>query len=122
MKMIYKGGLMHRKAHGVVMFTLLLATTTLYAADPWVDAYRFFGRWDRSVAKQAVTVNSGSYILARFTGTSLSATFDVSVNNPPFARHLVRPPALSTAFTPVRNFELWITDYEFNRCLVNCFG
>ena len=75
---------MHRKAHMMVMAVLLLASTVSYAADPWANAYRFFGRWDRRVANRAVTVNSGSYILARFTGASLSAAFDVSVNQPPF--------------------------------------
>ena len=74
---------MHCKAQRVGMFVWLLAATMLCAADPWTDAYRFFGRWDLRAAHRAVTVNSGSYLLARFTGPSLSAAFDVSVNQPP---------------------------------------
>jgi len=84
MKHIHKEALIQRKVQSMVLFTLLLATTSLHAADPWADSYRFYGRWDQRGAKRAVTVNSGSYILARFTGTGLSATFDVSVNQPPF--------------------------------------
>ena len=75
---------MHRKTHSVALLTVLLASTALYAADPWVESYRCFGRWDRRVADRAVTVNSGSYILARFTGASLNAAFDVSANKPSF--------------------------------------
>jgi hypothetical protein len=84
MQHIHKEALPQRKIQSLVMFTLLLASTSLHAADPWADSYRFYGRWDQRGAKRAVTVNSGSYILARFTGTGLSATFDVSVNQPPF--------------------------------------
>lgn len=47
---------------------------------PWPREYIFFGRWDRRVAKRAVTVNSGSYVKARFTGSTLHATFDLSLN------------------------------------------
>lgn len=83
MNTIHKETRIHRKVQSIVMFTLL-AATTLHAADPWADSYRFCGRWDQRVANRAVTVNSGSYILARFTGTRLSANFDVSVNKPPF--------------------------------------
>ena len=64
----------------VVLPVLLLNSALLHAASAWPDAYRFFGRWDLRTAKRAVTVNSGSYVLAHFSGASLRATFDVSVN------------------------------------------
>jgi len=44
---------------------------------------RFVGRWDRREPGRAITVNSGSYLLARFDGTGISAKFDVSANKPP---------------------------------------
>lgn len=43
---------------------------------------RFVGRWDRRAQDRAVTVNSGSYILAHFTGAEITARFDVSLNQP----------------------------------------
>lgn len=75
---------MHRETYAVALFAVLLGSTALYAADPWVESYRCFGRWDRRAPDRAVTVNSGSYILARFTGAGLSALFDVSANKPSF--------------------------------------
>ena len=50
---------------------------------PAVDNPHFVGRWDRRDADRAVTVNSGSYVLARFDGPGVSARFDVSANKPP---------------------------------------
>jgi len=73
---------MDRLAYFVVISVLLLTSPMLPAATPWPNAYRFFGRWDLRTAKRAVTVNSGSYVRARFSGTSLRASFDVSVNQP----------------------------------------
>lgn len=61
---------------------LLLASTALHAATPWPDEYCFFGRWDLRNPNRAVTVNSGSYVRAHFSGTSLSASFDISLNQP----------------------------------------
>jgi lysophospholipase L1-like esterase len=61
---------------------LLLPTVASYASTPWSAAYRFFGRWDLRAAGRAVTVNSGSYVRARFSGTGLSATFDLTANEP----------------------------------------
>jgi lysophospholipase L1-like esterase len=75
-----KETLMYRPAHWVVIPLLLLTSTVLPAETPWPDACRFFGRWDLRSAKRAVTVNSGSYVRARFSGASLCASFDVSVN------------------------------------------
>lgn len=69
-----------RRPRFPVIPLLLLTSTVLQAAATWPAGYRFFGRWDLRAAGRAVTVNSGSYVLARFSGTSLRATFDVSVN------------------------------------------
>lgn len=52
----------------------------LSPATAWPDAYCFFGRWDRRTARRAVTVNSGSYVRARFSGAGIRASFDVSLN------------------------------------------
>lgn len=46
----------------------------------WSRELCFFGRWDLRAKERAVTVNSGSYVKARFTGSSLHATFDLSLN------------------------------------------
>jgi hypothetical protein len=59
---------------------LLLNAVQLHATSPWPEAYCFFGRWDLRTARRAVTVNSGSYVLVQFSGTSLRATFDTSLN------------------------------------------
>lgn len=67
----------------LAVIPLLLASTVSHASPPWPNTYSFFGRWDLRTAKRAVTVNSGSYILARFSGAGLCASFDVSVNHPP---------------------------------------
>ncbi|MCX6378602.1 MAG: GDSL-type esterase/lipase family protein [Armatimonadetes bacterium] len=69
----------------LTILVLLLGTSAvLHAAPTWSKAHCFFGRWDIRTANRAVTVNSGSYIRARFSGASLSAFFDVSLNQPAF--------------------------------------
>jgi len=45
-----------------------------------IDMLRFFGRWDLRTPNQALTVNSGSYVLAQFSGTAIDALFDISRN------------------------------------------
>ncbi len=47
-------------------------------------APRFHGRWDLRAPGRAVTVNSGSYLVARFDGSGITATFDTSRNRAPF--------------------------------------
>ncbi len=74
---------MYRLEHFVVIPLLLLSSTVLQAATHWPNTYCFFGRWDLRATKRAVTVNSGSYVRSRFSGTGLRASFDVSVNQPP---------------------------------------
>jgi len=48
-----------------------------------MQSLRFFGRWDLRAPDRAITINTGSYVLARFSGDSISARFDVSTNQPP---------------------------------------
>lgn len=48
--------------------------------DPVAEAIHYFGRWQRKPSR-AVTVNSGSYITAIFSGTGINAQFDVSLND-----------------------------------------
>ena len=48
----------------------------------WSRELCFFGRWDLRSKECAITVNSGSYVKARFSGTSLKASFDLSLNKP----------------------------------------
>ena len=48
----------------------------------WSREFCFFGRWDLRYKERAITVNSGSYVKARFSGTSLKASFDLSLNKP----------------------------------------
>jgi lysophospholipase L1-like esterase len=66
----------------LLAISLLSTPTVLHAANPWPDEYCFNGRWDLRTAMRAVTVNSGSYVLACFSGTGLDASFDVSNNQP----------------------------------------
>ena len=51
------------------------------AAAP-LETIHYFGRWNR-LADRAITVNTGSHVVARFTGTSVSARFDVTLNQAP---------------------------------------
>ena len=44
---------------------------------------RLYGRWDRRDPTRAVTVNTGSYLQARFRGRGLAARFDLSRNRAP---------------------------------------
>lgn len=74
---------MNRLAYFGLMAIVLLATTVSYAAPQWSKQYRFFGRWDLRAADRAITVNSGSYLLTQFSGDSLSAAFDLTVNKAP---------------------------------------
>lgn len=42
--------------------------------------FQLYGRWDTRTAGKAITVNSGSHVTARFSGTGISAKFDISGN------------------------------------------
>jgi lysophospholipase L1-like esterase len=44
------------------------------------ESIHYYGRWHRQ-ADRVTTVNSGSYIRAQFSGTGISARFDVSSND-----------------------------------------
>lgn len=44
---------------------------------------RLYGRWDRRDPTRAVTVNTGSYLQARFRGRGLAVRFDLSRNRAP---------------------------------------
>jgi lysophospholipase L1-like esterase len=68
--------------------TLATAAAAAAAAAPSaakrLDArIRLYGRWDRRQEDRAVTVNGGSYIVARFDGGALAARFDLTRNKPP---------------------------------------
>jgi len=47
-----------------------------------LETIHYYGRWNR-LADRAITVNTGSHVVARFTGTSVSARFDVTLNQTP---------------------------------------
>jgi lysophospholipase L1-like esterase len=47
-----------------------------------VETIHYYGRWNR-LADRAITVNTGSHVVARFTGTGVSARFDVTLNQTP---------------------------------------
>lgn len=49
------------------------------APGPTAD-YQLYGRWNVATLGRAVTVNSGSHVTASFTGTGISAKFDISAN------------------------------------------
>jgi len=68
-----------------ILIILPLAGDKLKAADsaPAMDSIVFSGRWDLRSHDRAITVNSGSYLRARFSGTSINAKFDLSLNKTP---------------------------------------
>lgn len=50
--------------------------------DGPIEALHYSGRWNIQAIDKATTVNSGSYVIAKFTGTAITAKFDTSVNDP----------------------------------------
>src|SRR5262249_24798870 len=42
----------------------------------------YYGRWNR-LADRAITVNSGSHVVAQFDGTGIEAKFDIGTNGVP---------------------------------------
>jgi lysophospholipase L1-like esterase len=47
-----------------------------------LETIHYYGRWNHLVDR-AITVNTGSHVVARFTGTGVSARFDVTLNQSP---------------------------------------
>jgi lysophospholipase L1-like esterase len=45
-----------------------------------LEDLHYYGRWNLAQQGKAITVNSGSHITAKFTGTAISAKFDTSGN------------------------------------------
>ncbi len=45
------------------------------------ETLHFSGRWNIQSGPRATTVNSGSYVIAQFTGTGITGKFDTSVND-----------------------------------------
>jgi lysophospholipase L1-like esterase len=46
-----------------------------------IESLHYSGRWNIQGGGQATTVNSGSYVIAQFTGTAVTGKFDISVND-----------------------------------------
>jgi lysophospholipase L1-like esterase len=68
------------------LFVVIVSLTSAasIAAPPAIDArVHLFGRWDRRLPDRVITVNGGSYIVARFDGRSITARFDLARNKPP---------------------------------------
>jgi lysophospholipase L1-like esterase len=67
------------------LFVLLASLTPgVLLADPAIDSkVQLSGRWDRRRPDRVITVNSGSYVIARFEGRSITARFDLTRNKPP---------------------------------------
>lgn len=51
-------------------------------SDGAMEALHFYGRWNRA-ADHAITVNTGSHVVAQFSGTGVNAHFDTSANQAP---------------------------------------
>jgi hypothetical protein len=65
-------------------FFLSILVTLPSLAAPAIDpAVRLYGRWDRRQPDRAITVCSGSSIVARFDARSITARFDLSRNKTP---------------------------------------
>jgi len=75
-----------RLAFYLLLIGIAFCSTLVRATDSpaLTNSLHFFGRWDLRASDRAITVNSGSYVLAQFTGSLISARFDVSLNKPPF--------------------------------------
>src|SRR3954470_2315717 len=74
---------MNRRASIIAGILCLVSSAASLAAESLPKQLRFFGRWDLRKPDRAVTVNSASYVRARFDGTGVAATFDLSLNKPP---------------------------------------
>lgn len=46
------------------------------------ETLHYSGRWNIQGGGKATTVNSGSYVIASFTGTAIAGNFDIAVNDP----------------------------------------
>jgi hypothetical protein len=46
------------------------------------ELIHYYGRWNR-LTDRAITVNTGSHVVAQFSGTDISAKFDTSLNQTP---------------------------------------
>ncbi len=47
------------------------------------EPIHYYGRWNR-LADRAITVNTGSHVVAQFSGTAIAAKFDTSLNQAPY--------------------------------------
>ena len=65
-----------------LLLALTLSLSSIAHALP--ELLVFSGRWDLRSPEHAITVNSGSYVKARFEGTGIIAAFDTSANKPAF--------------------------------------
>ena len=79
---------MRMRATVAAIVLISLVPAALAAAAPAADKpdlsnVRFYGRWDRRQPDRAITVNGGSYVVARFEGRGLTARFDLARNKPP---------------------------------------
>ena len=52
------------------------------AGGATAELIHYYGRWNR-LADRAITVNTGSHVVATFSGSGVSARFDVSLNQAP---------------------------------------
>src|SRR5688572_19831414 len=70
----------------LLALSLSLLPAYAHAAEPAIDVkVQFFGRWDRRQPDRAITVNGGSYAIARFDARSIGARFNLARNKPPLA-------------------------------------
>jgi lysophospholipase L1-like esterase len=70
---------------GALAMLLVLSPAALAAAPSLDPAIRLHGRWDRRQGDRAITVCSGSYIVARFDARSITARFDLTRNKAPIS-------------------------------------
>ena len=53
-------------------------------ASGTTELIHYYGRWNR-LADRAITVNTGSHVVAQFSGTAIVAKFDTSLNQAPYS-------------------------------------
>lgn len=72
------------KRLSLALFVLISSLPLSVNSQTLPEQIVFQGRWDRRQPERAITVNSGSYVKARFQGTGITAFFDTALNQDPF--------------------------------------
>lgn len=73
----------HRVVPGLILSALVVLAPAFEPAAAAGQFIRFYGRWDLREPDKAITVCSGSHIVAKFEGTAIRAAFNLAANEAP---------------------------------------